>query len=93
MAPARHRHSVEQRPRVGVGGARDTAFEGRRWGGRVYAVVAGGEAALDPHADAVLRLPPVPEEVAGLVYSVPVQLYAFHLAMAKFAAAEAPPPP
>ncbi len=76
-----------------VARARDTAFEGRRWGGRVYAVVAGGEPALDPHADAVLRLPPVPEEMAGLLYSVPVQLYAFHLAMAKFAAAEAPPSP
>lgn len=71
-----------------VARARDTAFEGRRWGGRVYAVVTGGEAALDPHADAVLRLPAVREELAALVYTVPMQLYAYHLAMAKFAAAE-----
>ena len=71
-----------------VARARDTAFEGRRWGGRVYAMVTGGEVALDPHAHAVLRLPAMPEELAALVYSVPVQLYAYHLAMAKFAEAD-----
>ncbi len=74
-----------------VARARDTAFEGRRWGGRVYGVVSEDEGALDPHADAVLRLPAVPEEVSALVYCVPVQLYAFHLATAKFAAATCPP--
>ena len=71
-----------------VARARDTAFEGRRWGGRVYAMVTGGEVALDPHAHAVLRLPAMPEDLAALVYSVPVQLYAYHLAMAKFAEAD-----
>ncbi len=70
-----------------VARARDTAFEGRRWGGRVYGVVTEGEVALDPHCDAVLRLPAIDEALAPLVYSVPVQVFAYHLAMAKFAAA------
>ncbi len=69
--------------------ARDTAFEGKRWGGTVYSVVTNGEASLDRHSDAVLRLPAMPEELSALVYAVPVQLFAYHVAMAKFRAAEA----
>ena len=71
--------------------ARDTAFEGKRWGGRVYGIVTESERALDPHADVLLRLPALPEELSALVYSVPVQLYAYHLASAKFSAAEPAP--
>lgn len=74
-----------------VARARDTAFEGKRWGGRVYGIVTGGEDALDPYADALLRLPAVPEDLSALVYCVPVQLYAFHVATAKFGAAEPAP--
>ncbi len=74
-----------------VARARDTAFEGHRWGGRVYGILAQGETALDPYADAVLHLPVVPEELSALLYCVPVQLFAYHVAMAKFAAAEAHP--
>ncbi len=73
-----------------VARARDTAFEGKRWGGRVYAIVSDGETSLDPHADAVLHLPTVAEEMSGLVYCVPLQLFAYHLATAKFAAAASP---
>ncbi len=72
--------------------ARDTAFEGKRWGGRVYGIVTERESALDPHADALLRLPAMPEDLSALVYCVPVQLYAYHLASAKFTAAEPAPP-
>ncbi len=71
-----------------VARARDTAFEGKRWGGRVYGIVTESESALDPHADRLLRLPAMPEELSALVYCVPVQLYAYHLASAKFSAAE-----
>ena len=67
----------------------DTAAEGRRWGGRILSVVTGDEARLDADSHAVLRLPAVPEVLSALVYSLPVQLYAYHLAMAKFRAAEA----
>ena len=68
--------------------ARDTAEEGRRWGGTIYALVTGDEAMLDESADVVLRLPAVPEALSALVYTIPVQLFAYHLAMAKFRAAE-----
>ncbi len=71
-----------------VARARDTAFEGKRWGGRIYGIVADGETAFDPHADVVFHLPVVPEEICGLIYCVPVQLFAYHVAMAKFAATE-----
>ena len=40
------------------------------------------------HPDAVLRLPAVPECLSALVYSVPVQLFAHHVAMVKFRRAE-----
>lgn len=69
--------------------AHDTAQEGRRWGGQIYALVTGNETRFDGVADAVLRLPAVPEALSALVYTIPVQLYAYHLAMAKFRAAEA----
>jgi len=68
--------------------ARDTALEGQRWGGQVYAIVTGDESMLDDCTTAILRLPSVPECLSALVYSVPVQLFAYHLAMAKFRAAE-----
>lgn len=67
----------------------DTAAEGRRWGGRVLSVVTGDEARLDADSHAVLRLPAVPEVLSALVYCLPAQLYAYHLAMAKFRNAEA----
>jgi glucosamine--fructose-6-phosphate aminotransferase (isomerizing) len=69
--------------------ARDSAFEGKRWGGQVYGVVTAGETALDAHCDVVMKLPAVPEALSALVYSVPVQLFAYHVAMAKFSAAHA----
>lgn len=67
--------------------ARDTAAEGKRWGGVVYAVVTEDEAALDGLAEAVIRLPSLPEALSPLVTSIPVQLFAYHLAMAQFRAA------
>ena len=69
--------------------AHDTAFEGHRWGGQVYAIVTDGERRFDGLADVVLHLPAMPEALSALVYSIPVQLFAYHLAMAKFRAAEA----
>ncbi len=67
-----------------VARARDTAEEGRRWRGHVYAVVSEGETALDNCSEAVLRLPALPEALAALAFSPPVQLFAYHVALAKF---------
>jgi glucosamine--fructose-6-phosphate aminotransferase (isomerizing) len=67
--------------------ARDTAEEGQRVGGKVFSVVSTANRELDDFSAAVIRLPPIPEMLAPLVYSVPVQLFAYHLAMAKFARA------
>ncbi|MBB3148562.1 glucosamine--fructose-6-phosphate aminotransferase (isomerizing) [Phyllobacterium trifolii] len=68
--------------------ARDTAFEGKRWKGRIYSIVTGDQDMLDAHSDVVLRLPSVPECLSALVYCVPVQLFAHHVAMEKFRRAE-----
>jgi glucosamine--fructose-6-phosphate aminotransferase (isomerizing) len=64
--------------------ARDTATDGRRWGGRVYSIATEGGGELDECSDAVLALPEVPEELVALLYTVPLQLFAYHVAMAKF---------
>jgi glucosamine--fructose-6-phosphate aminotransferase (isomerizing) len=64
--------------------ARDTAEEGRRWRGRIFSVVNGGETALDHCSDAVLRLPPLPEVFAAFSFTLPLQLFAYHTALAKF---------
>lgn len=67
--------------------ARDTAEEGQRVGGRIFSVVSESNSMLDEFSTEVIRLPAMPEMLAPLVYSLPVQLFAYHLAMAKFAAA------
>ena len=68
--------------------ARDTALEGRRWGGSIHAIASEGEEAFVDCADTVLALPVMPESLAPLVYTIPVQLFAYHVAMAKFHRAE-----
>lgn len=68
--------------------AYDTAFEGKRWGGHLYSIVTGDESRFDSCSDVVMRLPNVPEVLSPLVYTIPVQLFAYHVAMAKFRAAE-----
>ncbi len=69
--------------------ARDTAEEGKRWKGRVYAIVTGDEPALDHCSDLVIRLPALPESLAALVFTLPLQLFAYHTALEKFRAAGA----
>jgi glucosamine--fructose-6-phosphate aminotransferase (isomerizing) len=68
--------------------ALDTAKEGKRWGGQVYSLVNGVEHILDSYSDRVFRLPEVEEYFVPLVYSIPVQLFAYHAAIAKFRLAE-----
>jgi glucosamine--fructose-6-phosphate aminotransferase (isomerizing) len=68
--------------------ARDTAAEGRRWGGTIYSILTEGETSLDGLSHRTIALPDVPEPLSPLVYTIPVQLFAYHVAMAKFRRAE-----
>ena len=67
-----------------VSRARDTAAEARRWRGVVFGVVDAGQTALDASCDAVLRLPARPEPLAAFSHTLPVQLFAYHVAIEKF---------
>ncbi len=68
--------------------ALDTLHEGKRWGGSVYSVVDQGSAQLFKDSDAVLPIPVVAEVFSAFLYTLPVQLFAYHVAMQKFRAAE-----
>ena len=68
--------------------ARDTVSEARRFGGQTYVVATDGDEHFGDLANAVLHLPPVTESLSPLLYFLPAQLVGYHLAMAKFAAAE-----
>jgi glucosamine--fructose-6-phosphate aminotransferase (isomerizing) len=72
-----------------VARARDTAEEGRRWKGHIYTIVTGDEAALDDCSDLVIRLPALPECLAAFLFTLPLQLFAYHTALEKFRAAGA----
>jgi glucosamine--fructose-6-phosphate aminotransferase (isomerizing) len=64
--------------------ALDTAREGQRWGGQVYSIVSDGDHTLDLDSNCVFTLPKMNELLSPLVYTVPVQLFAYHVAMSKF---------
>ncbi|MEZ4473141.1 MAG: glutamine--fructose-6-phosphate transaminase (isomerizing) [bacterium] len=48
--------------------------------GRVIAVATEGDAQIEPFADAILRVPAVPEALQPFVTTVPLQLLAYHVA-------------
>jgi glucosamine--fructose-6-phosphate aminotransferase (isomerizing) len=66
----------------------DTLKEGKRWGGQVYCLTSEFEAHLFQGADQVIPLPDVSEVFAAFVYTIPVQLFAYYVAMEKFRSAE-----
>jgi glutamine---fructose-6-phosphate transaminase (isomerizing) len=68
--------------------ALDTLHEGKRWGGQVYSVVSNGDVGLFSQSDRVFALPEVPEVLSAFLYTTPVQLFAYYVAMAKFHRAE-----
>jgi glucosamine--fructose-6-phosphate aminotransferase (isomerizing) len=72
-----------------VARARDTAEEGKRWKGHIYAIVTGNEPALDDCSDLVIRLPALPERLSAFLFTLPLQLFAYHTALEKFRAAGA----
>lgn len=66
----------------------DTAEEGRRWGGQIYALVDEQDQGWDERVDVRLPLPRIREELSALLYTLPLQQFAYHVAMAKFQQAE-----
>jgi glucosamine--fructose-6-phosphate aminotransferase (isomerizing) len=63
--------------------ALDTAKSGRIWGGTVYGVLTQGELGLTKGVDVAFELPAVHELLAPMVYSVPVQLFAYHVGLSQ----------
>jgi glucosamine--fructose-6-phosphate aminotransferase (isomerizing) len=63
----------------------DAALVGRAVGGRTIALVPEGEAEIAALVDATFSLPPVRPDLAPIVYSVPLHLFAYHFAKARFA--------
>lgn len=68
--------------------ALDTVREGRRWGGQVYSIITENDHTLDVDSNKVFALPEMDELLTPLVYTVPLQLFAYYVAMAKFHRAE-----
>ena len=66
----------------------DTGRAGKSWAGLVYALTSPSQSDFDHSADLVLTLPGISEELSPLIYVVPLQLFAYHLAVAQFANAE-----
>jgi glucosamine--fructose-6-phosphate aminotransferase (isomerizing) len=66
----------------------DTAREGKRLFGQVCSIVSEGNNLLDEISDSCFYLPIMDERFAPMVYSIPVQLFAYHVAMEKFKLAE-----
>lgn len=64
--------------------ALDTAKEGRRHGGKVYSIVTDGDHTLDEYSNRVFYLPAIDEFLSPLVYTIPLQLFAYHSAKAKY---------
>jgi glucosamine--fructose-6-phosphate aminotransferase (isomerizing) len=69
--------------------ALDTVREGRRWGGQVYSITTQRDTTLAVDSNRVFYLPEMVESLTPLVYTVPLQLLAYFLAMEKFRLAEA----
>ena len=68
--------------------ALDTAREGKRLNGRVYSLVSAGDNTLKDSSDQLFILPPMDERLAPMVYTIPLHLFGYHVAMAKFRLAE-----
>lgn len=67
----------------------DTARCGRGWHGLVHVVTEAAEHRFDGIADHVFEMPTISEELSPLVYSLPLQLFAYHLSIAEFSRAAA----
>lgn len=68
--------------------AMDTVHEGQRFGGTVYVITTEGEDSLASAADRAILLPKINEYFCSLLYSIPIQLFGYYVAMEKFCLAE-----
>lgn len=68
--------------------AMDTLHEGKRWGGQVYSIVTESDSQLFKDSDKVFSLCEIPEYFSAFTYTIPVQLFAYHVAMQKIKLAE-----
>jgi glucosamine--fructose-6-phosphate aminotransferase (isomerizing) len=57
--------------------------EVRARGGYIIAIASQGDESIADHADEVIRVPEVPELLSPIVNVVPMQLLAYHAAMAR----------
>lgn len=73
--------------------ALDTAMVGRAVGGHTVALLPEGETEIAALVDHALLLPDIPAELAPILYSVPLHLFAYHFAKARFARNLGYPPP
>lgn len=64
--------------------ALDTAEVGRYDGGKIFALVPEDEQQISAVSHWVCKLPQVHTWLAPILYSIPLHLFAYHLAMAKF---------
>lgn len=66
----------------------DTAREGKRSRGYIYSLVSEGDRTLQESSDLLFTLPRMDERLSPMVYTIPLHLFAYHVAMAKFHLAE-----
>jgi glucosamine--fructose-6-phosphate aminotransferase (isomerizing) len=62
----------------------DTALVSEHVGGRTIALLPGPDADIEARVSGSWHLPPVSDALAPLVYSIPLHLFAYHFAEARF---------
>lgn len=66
----------------------DAAKAGKAWGGFVCVLTGSVSSSFEECADLELKLPAIIEDLSPLIFVVPLQLFAYHLARFLFAKAE-----
>ncbi len=68
--------------------ALDTAREGRRWNGKIYSIISENNHLFDEVSNNTIVMPQIDEYLSPLVYTIPLQQFAYHVAIHKFNLAE-----
>jgi glucosamine 6-phosphate synthetase-like amidotransferase/phosphosugar isomerase protein len=63
--------------------ALETAIVGKGVGGYTIALVPEGEAGFDPYVNHVWQVPAVRDDLAPILYSVPLHVFSYHLTKAR----------